>query len=48
MLFDERLVSARRSELDRQAIRAGAYGTQSEVVEALKSRRRRRRRVDHE
>jgi hypothetical protein len=41
MLFDEQLVSARRSELDRQASRAGAYGSQSDVMEALRSPRRR-------
>ena len=41
MLFDEQLVSARRSELDRQASRAGAYGSQSDVADALRSRRRR-------
>jgi hypothetical protein len=41
MLFDEQLVSAQRSELDRQASRAGAYGAQSDVVDALRSRRRR-------
>jgi hypothetical protein len=41
MLFDEQLYSARRSELDRHASRAGAYGSQSDVVDALRSRRRR-------
>jgi hypothetical protein len=41
MLFDEQLYSARRSELDRHASRAGAYGAQSDVVDALRSRRRR-------
>ncbi len=40
MLFDERLVAARRTELDRQAGRAGAYGSRDEVALALRSRRR--------
>lgn len=40
MLFDEQILSARRRELDRQAGRAGAYGAQSDVVSAVRSRRR--------
>lgn len=42
MLFDERLVAAQRTELDRQAGRAGAYGSRDDVKQALRSRRRAR------
>jgi hypothetical protein len=40
MLFDEQVFFARRSELDRQAARANAFGAQSDVVRARRSRRR--------